>query len=111
MAGRALARITEDIGVVPQLWWYEVRNTLIVSERRGRLTPVDTSGFLRDLGDMLIEVDQEPSDASVLALARTHTLTVYDAAYLELAIRRGLPLATLDKDLLKAAKKERVPLL
>lgn len=111
VASRALDLVTNEPAWVPQLWWYEVRNTLLMSERRGRIAPTDTAVFLRDLVEMLIEIDDHRDGEHVLALARTHTLTIYDAAYLEAAIRLALPLATLDKDLRKAAKKARVPLI
>lgn len=96
---------------VPAIWWFEVRNVLLVNERRRRLTARDTSTFLNALGRAKLQVDQRPIEASVLALARTHRLTVYDAAYLELAMREALPLATLDHALAAAARAEHVPLV
>jgi predicted nucleic acid-binding protein len=96
---------------VPAIWWFEVRNVLLVNEPRRRLTAQDTSVFLGALGRAKLQVDQAPVDSSVLALARTHRLTVYDAAYLELAMREALLLATLDRALANAAKAENVPLL
>ncbi len=110
-AERAFVRIEEDVAVVPPLWRFEVLHTLIVSERRKRITSAETAAFQQDLGEMQIEVDSEGSSTAMLRLARDHSLTVYDAAYLELSLRRGLPLATLDKVLRKAAKKEGVALL
>jgi predicted nucleic acid-binding protein len=96
---------------VPTLWWFEVRNTLIVNERRGRLTEADTHALLHGLSRLGLVVDHAPDEALVLALARRHRLTVYDAAYLELAQRRHLPLATLDKALLTAARAGGIQLL
>ena len=64
----------------------------------------DTAIFLRALAQLGVTIDRSPEEASVLALARQHRLTVYDAAYLELALRRNLPLATLDEQLLRACK-------
>lgn len=110
-AARAFVRIEADVAVVPPLWKYEVLNTLIVSERRKRITSAETAVFQQDLSEMLIEVDSDESSTALLRLARDHNLSVYDAAYLELSLRRGLPLATLDKVLRKAAKKEGVALL
>ena len=96
---------------VPAIWWFEVRNVLLVNERRRRLTARDTSIFLGALGRAKFQVDQRPVEASILALARSHRLTVYDAAYLELAMRKVLPLATLDRALAHAARAEGVALL
>jgi predicted nucleic acid-binding protein len=87
-----------------------VRNTLIASERRGRLTEADTATFLRGLAHLRVSVDQWPQEADVLALARRRRLTVYDSAYLELARREDAPLATLDAALATAARAERVRL-
>ena len=87
-----------------------MRNTLLVSERRGRLTEADTTAFLAALSRLAISVDRTPGD-DVLALARRRNLTVYDAAYLELARRADLPLATLDRRLALAARAEQVALI
>jgi predicted nucleic acid-binding protein len=103
-AATALERLRTDEGCAPNLWWFEVRNTLIVNERRKRLTENDTAMFLHGLARLGVTIDQSPEEAGVLALARQHRLTVYDAAYLELALRRNLPLATLDEQLLRACK-------
>jgi predicted nucleic acid-binding protein len=96
---------------VPALWWFEVRNALAVNERRGRLGEADTAAFLRALARLSIGFDRSPDEAALLALARRHRLTVYDAAYLELAQREGLPLATLDAALRDAAAASGVALL
>ncbi len=111
VAALALERVRTDEARVPSLWWFEVRNALIVSERRGRLTEGDTATFLHALAHLRVLVDRSPEEADVLALARHRRLTVYDAAYLELARREGAPLATLDATLATAARAERVPLL
>jgi predicted nucleic acid-binding protein len=99
---------------VPALWLSETANVRVQAERRGRISGAACRTFLGLLEDLPISVDQ-PSTASVwhdtLALARSHRLTSYDAAYLELALRRGLPLASRDKDLQAAARAEGVPLL
>jgi predicted nucleic acid-binding protein len=99
---------------VPALWLWETANVLVHAERRGRISGAASRTFLGLLEDLPISVDQ-PSTASVwhdtLALARSHRLTSYDAAYLELALRRGLPLASRDKALQAAAGAEGVPLL
>ena len=107
-ADRAFDRLTTDEAVVPHLWWFEIRNVLIVNERRGRVTAADTSAFLRDLGRLPIRADGNPGEPLVLALARRHALTVYDAAYLELAVRLDAPVASLDRALNAAARSEGV---
>jgi predicted nucleic acid-binding protein len=104
-------RIANEHAFVPCLWWFEVRNVLIIHERRGRLSEFETAGALRDLSQLRMVVDHAPDEQSVLALARRHRLTVYDAAYLELAQREHVPLATLDIALIRAARAENVPLL
>ena len=107
----ALERIRSDEARVPSRWWFEVRNTLIVNERRGRLTDGDTAAFLRGLSRLGITVDRSPDEAAVLTLAHRHRLPVYGASYLEWAQRASIPLATLDLDLARAARAEQVPLL
>jgi len=109
--GLTLARMQEDEWVVPALWWFEVRNGLLANERRGRLREQDTTRFLRDIARVVITIDRLPDEAGVLALARRHRLTVYEAAYLELAVREAVPLATLDAALAEAARRESVPVL
>ena len=100
--------------VVAAHWALEVGNTLIMAGRRKRTHVADSSHFLAILDAMPIETDLETTvkaHSATLALARTHGLTLYDSAYLELAMRLSLPLATLDKDLRAAAKKAGVPCL
>ena len=110
-AALALERIRTDEALVPGIWWFEVRNILIVNERRGRLSEADTAIFLRGLSRLGVTIDRAPEESAVLALARTHRLSVYDASYLELAQRERLPLATLDHDLRKAARTAGTALL
>lgn len=93
---------------VPALWHLEIGNVLLGAQRRGRIDQAGIEGFLSALGAYDIEVDGQTSSlawSKTLALAASFGLTVYDAAYLELALRRSLPLATLDKTLLSALKK------
>jgi predicted nucleic acid-binding protein len=99
-----------DQALVPTLWWFELRNALVVNERRGRITEQQTARFLRNVERLAITIDGTPDESGVLTLARRHRLTVYDAAYLELAVRNALPLATLDAMLATAARSEGVPL-
>ena len=110
-AETAFARIKSDEAVVPNLWWFEIRNILIVNERRKRITESDTGVFLRDLAGLRVRVDREPEESVVLRLARRHGLSVYDASYLELALREAIPLATLDAQLTSAARAEDSELL
>ncbi len=107
-AASALLRLGADSARAPSLWWFEVRNALVVNERRGRITEAGTASFLRLLSRLDISIDDSPEEAAVLAFARRHRLTVYDAAYLELARRGQMPLATLDGDLIRAAQAEGV---
>lgn len=99
---------------VPSLWKLEIANILESGLRRGRNDISFRDQALADLALMPINIDAETAEhawSRTLALVHQHKLTVYDAAYLELALRRSLPLATLDKDLRKAAHKENVILL
>jgi predicted nucleic acid-binding protein len=111
VAALALERIRTDEAIAPSLWWFEIRNTLIVNERRGRLSVAHTTIFLRELSRFGVTIDREPQEAAILAFARQHRLTVYDASYLDLALRERIPLATLDSDLRKAANLVGVALI
>jgi predicted nucleic acid-binding protein len=111
VAARALECIRTDDAYVPAIWWFEVRNAMVVNERRGRLTAVNTAMFLRGLSRLGIAIDRSPDEADVLALARLHRLSVYDASYLELARRAAISLATLDTILSSAARAESVRLI
>ena len=100
--------------VVPSLWPLEVANALLMGERRQRSTPEETAKSLQFLESLPITVDQATGTQAfghTLYLARAHKLSAYDASYLELAMRRGLPLATLDEKLKAAAAVVGVPLL
>ena len=108
------AGLATERAAVPALWPLEVANVLLMGERRKRSTQTKATKWLRFLSALPIAVDtQTPGLAfdPILDLARSHKLTAYDAAYLELAKRRGLPLATLDAELRAAAKREKVTLL
>jgi predicted nucleic acid-binding protein len=107
----AYRRIARDPAVAPVLWWYELRNMLIINERRGRLDSDKTDRVLRLLRGLPVSIDSDVEEEALMQLARRHQLTVYDAAYLELAKRRDHPLATLDDALSKAARSERVVLI
>jgi predicted nucleic acid-binding protein len=107
----AFSSLQTEEAVVPALWWFEVRNILVVNERRGRINEQETDFFLRALALFRIRIDRDPEHATVLRIARKQGLSVYDAAYLELAYREKLPLATLDRRLAEAAQLMNVPLL
>lgn len=105
---RAYARLAEDSALVPQLWWYEIRNTFVMGERRGRTNAEQTRTAISLLAALPIAFDQECVERDLLYFAREHRLTVYDAAYLELAARFTLPLATLDRAMASAARDENI---
>lgn len=111
LAFLAFQEIRTQEAVVPCLWWFEVRNILVVNERRGRLTEPQTATFLLNLARLRVRTDRAPQENTVLRLVRNYRLSAYDAAYLELAQREGLPLATLDAELQRAAATEGVVLL
>ena len=101
-------QIVREPVIVPGIFWYEIRNVLIGAERSGRIDREGTERFLERLDELQIEMDQGHSEVETLALARRHHLTVYDAAYLEVALRRHANLATLDVALAAAARGEGV---
>jgi predicted nucleic acid-binding protein len=111
---RALVhRVADEAAIVPALWRLEVGNGLLMGERRGRIRTERVDAVWRQLGELPIEIDAETNARAwngTAALARRHGLTLYDAAYLELAARRSLPLATFDGPLARAATAEKVPL-
>jgi predicted nucleic acid-binding protein len=109
-----LRLVTEKGAWVPALWRLEVANILETGVRRGRTTAAERDAILSDLALLPITVDPETDKHAwgpTLRLSIRHRLTSYDAAYLELAQRRRLPLATLDRELQIAARGEDVPLL
>lgn len=98
--------------VVPSLWPLEVANTLIIGERRKRSTESQANTFIQILRTLPIIIDEATAAqawSAIMTIARDQSLTVYDAAYLELASRKGAPLATLDSRLQAAAKAIGVP--
>lgn len=107
-------RVRDDGAVVPALWHLELANVLLQAEKRGRIALGDVATRLKLISELPITTDHEtPMRAwrEVIALARTENLTAYDAAYLELAIRRGLPLSTRDTALIAAARRAGVTVL
>lgn len=92
-------RLDQEVAVVPGLWFIEMANIASTAERNGRITQAETELFLSRLARPRIDVDQQAPGRAfshILPLCRAHGLTSYDAVYIELALRRGLPLATLD---------------
>jgi predicted nucleic acid-binding protein len=109
-----LNHVAEQGAVVPALWHLEVLNGLQVAVRRGRITAGYRDASLDDLRALVIAIDPETTRqawVATLSLCERFGLTAYDAAYLELAVRCRLPLATLDGELVRAAKAENVPLV
>jgi predicted nucleic acid-binding protein len=107
LADRALAELTSVSAVVPAIWYAEVGNGILRGERQGVVQLAQAAFFLNELSHAEIETDDETPrtrQADVLALARIHNLTAYDATYLELAMRRGAELATFDRKLAEAAR-------
>ena len=99
--------------LVPPIWAAEMANVFWAAERRGRITAADSDAALAALGRLPIRVDPgTPGWAQrLLVVARSRKLSAYDAAYLELAMRQGIPLATLDRQLSKAAQAAGVELV
>ncbi|MXY87009.1 MAG: type II toxin-antitoxin system VapC family toxin [Chloroflexi bacterium] len=95
--------VQEDGAVVPQHWEFEVANSLLFAERRGRLGRGEARQRFHYLDDLAIEIDAASELDHAFSLAADHDLTLYDALYLELTIRHNLPLATLDNELERAA--------
>ncbi|MYE34931.1 MAG: type II toxin-antitoxin system VapC family toxin [Gemmatimonadales bacterium] len=104
LAELAMRLTLEHFAIVPRIWWYEVLNALAVNRRRGRMTSADASATLADLKGMRILVDDDHSDGAILHVAARHGLSAYDAAYVETALRRSLPLASLDRRLRRAGE-------
>jgi len=97
--------------VVPAIWWYEIRNTLVMGERRGRIESESSRAVLAALAELNPVCDFDHHEATIMDLARSHGLSLYDAAYLEVARRLALPLATLDKSLHRAAGSAAIELV
>ena len=110
-ATSAMERVVESGGIVPRIWWYELRNALLMNERRGRISQQQVLDTLADSLEMGISIDEAHEESLLLDLARRFELSVYDAAYLETALRRSLPLATLDRRLRGAAEALGIALL
>ena len=105
-ADAVAVQLIAEPGIAPGIFWYEIRNVLVRPERRGRIGRDDTERFLGRLNELEIEIDHDHDETETLSLARRHQLTVYDAAYLETALRKQAKMATLDADLATAANNE-----
>ena len=113
-ADAVLDSLSEATALVPSIWPLEVINVLLVAERRMRISEADSVRFTTLLSQLPIVVEYERAEQimkDLLALARVNELSSYDASYLDLAMRKGLPLATLDKRLKEAATAVDVKLL
>lgn len=107
-AGKVLNAMKQDNALVPVTWGLEVANVIARAEAKGLVTEARSDAFLEMLEGVDIDVDSATFGhalSDTLHLARRYKLSSYDASYLELALRLGMPLATLDEDLQKAAKK------
>ena len=112
-AEKVLKSLSEQDAVVPNLWHLEACNVVLGAEKRGEITVGESEKFINQLESLPIHVDTMSANQAfsrTINLARTYKLSSHDACYLELAVREGLPIATLDKALRKAAKKADVGL-
>lgn len=108
LSERALDEVDASYALVPELWSLEVSNSLLVAERKKRVSQAKSAAFLHQLGRLPIRfapVTEWETFGRILPVARSCELTAYDAAYLELAMQTGLELASLDVKLRRAAKK------
>jgi predicted nucleic acid-binding protein len=104
-------RVRDDGAIVPGLWYLELSNVLLQAEKRGRIGTSDVAARLGLISELPISVDHETTARAwrdILQIARIDGLTTYDATYLELARRLGLPLLTKDKELARAARRSRI---
>lgn len=111
VADAAMDRLLDDEAIAPALWAIELRNILVVNERRKRIEPDDAKAFLRDLARLPIRIRRDTDERALLDLARKHRLTAYDATYLDLAVRAEVDVATLDRSLANAVRAEGLELV
>lgn len=113
-ADRVLDMVVEDAAIVPSVWPLELANALLIGERRNRLTDAKVAraaALMLELPILVRDVSTIRAFGSILDLARAEGLSTYDAAYLDLAMREGLPLATQDEGLRAAAERVGVELI
>ncbi len=104
-------RLEREQAFHPSIWWLEIRNLLLMAERTKRISAHNSEAILAGLANYPVTIDRDPVSQNLMAIARRHTLTVYDASYLELAARLGVSLVTLDRRLADAAIAEGVEIL
>lgn len=108
LADQALGELDHEEFAVPAIWYGEVANGILRGERKGLVTLSQTTAFLGELDQADIETETNSPrlrQSAIMALARSYSLTAYDAMYMELALRRGAPLATFDRPLAEATRK------
>ncbi|MBW1671950.1 MAG: type II toxin-antitoxin system VapC family toxin [Deltaproteobacteria bacterium] len=113
-ADAILGSLEVSRAIVPSIWPLEVENVLLVAELRNRLSEADSARFIALLTELPITIEQESPERmmrEILALAREHQISSYDASYLDLAMRKGVPIATLDNGLIKASERSQVPIM
>ena len=110
-ADRVMRALLDDVALVPTHWWYEIRNVMLLGERRQRTTIEQTTSFLDWISSLPIRLMPLPLEDQVLTIARRYRLTFYDAIYLDLALRERISLATFDSELVSAARAEGVRLV
>ncbi len=113
-ADALIEQVAAEGASVPGLWPLEIANGLVMGERRGRISQAESAAFVAMIEELPIVADQATGARALhatMSLAREHELTAYDAAYLELAMRLGVPLATGDRKLRTAAQRVGVALL
>lgn len=109
-----LDRLGGESAAAPAIWPLELGNVLVMAERRGRIDAAQVAEFVALVRELPVAIDEEAPQRAfdeVLSLARAERLTTYDASYLELAMRLGVPLATRDKELRQAAENLGTPVL
>ena len=114
VADSVLDRLSQDVALAPSIWLLEVANVLVVAERSGRISSADAARFLDLLAALPIVIDETTRERAwglIAGLGREHGLSSYDAAYLELAMREGVPLASRDAALRSAAEASGVPVM
>jgi predicted nucleic acid-binding protein len=113
-ADAVLEGLQSATGYVPAIWPLEIANVLLLAERRNRLGEADSARFIALLSHLPLVVEPESPGSmlkEVMPLARQNQLSTYAASYLALAMRKGLPIATQDRELRKAARRNRVQLI
>ncbi|MDX2163954.1 MAG: type II toxin-antitoxin system VapC family toxin [Gammaproteobacteria bacterium] len=113
-AENIMDKLADAIALVPALWSIEVANVLIMAEKKKRISPSTANAFRFMLGKLPIRIEENIPRfylEHIFKTAKENHLTAYDAAYLDLALQHNLPIATLDKDLQKAAKTQGIEIL